>query len=383
MRWRSGRASVRHQEKLAKVELLRRAYCEVLDATKHQDDKVGRLLTAAAFWTSGSLALLSFGAGDAIDADWQFHGESMGSLVAIVGVTYLILILVASSLLVSSIMTPLRIPTSRPSSAPQSQIYFQSIARESKNSWKSKWEDGSSTKLEGDQLSMYMAETRNLALRADHKYSRTTEAVAFLQVSLLALMLLVILSTSSLANGSQSGGRRTAELTNLSYWAVVATIAIWTLLQVGARALAASSSEDLSKAFPTLRASLSLAVTVILSGVAIYLGDKDLPWRLIFGALACASFWYGYKILRVPKSDDENAVEDEIAPPRSRATAHNVSLKVGATLLLFGQSMFVLFPSGRWPLLILMCMPTMLTLGAVVAPFAGEYGRYKELLSAR
>ena len=41
-----------------KLEFAKEAYAEVLDATKHQDDKVGRYLAALAFLTTGAIALL-------------------------------------------------------------------------------------------------------------------------------------------------------------------------------------------------------------------------------------------------------------------------------------------------------------------------------------
>src|SRR4051794_32127601 len=52
---------LREQEPLRAIELAERAYKEVLDATKHQDDKVGRFLTAIAFLTTGSIALIATG----------------------------------------------------------------------------------------------------------------------------------------------------------------------------------------------------------------------------------------------------------------------------------------------------------------------------------
>ena len=39
-----------------KDDLARLSYAEVLDATKHQDDKIGRILGAIAFFVGGALA---------------------------------------------------------------------------------------------------------------------------------------------------------------------------------------------------------------------------------------------------------------------------------------------------------------------------------------
>src|SRR6266542_1230619 len=44
------------QEIREKLELLRLSYTEVLDATKHQDDKIGRFLAAVAFLIGGAVA---------------------------------------------------------------------------------------------------------------------------------------------------------------------------------------------------------------------------------------------------------------------------------------------------------------------------------------
>ncbi|HQY32406.1 MAG TPA: hypothetical protein PLS68_00425, partial [Actinotalea sp.] len=44
-----------------RLELLRETYKEVLDAVKHQDDKIGRLLTGLAFLTAATLAVAGLG----------------------------------------------------------------------------------------------------------------------------------------------------------------------------------------------------------------------------------------------------------------------------------------------------------------------------------
>src|SRR5687767_12578535 len=41
----------------AKLQLIEFSYREVLDATKHQDDKIGRMLTSVAFLTAAAMAL--------------------------------------------------------------------------------------------------------------------------------------------------------------------------------------------------------------------------------------------------------------------------------------------------------------------------------------
>jgi hypothetical protein len=174
--------------------LLKGTYDEVLDATKHQDDKVGRLLTTVAFLTAASLGFAGLSQGR-----WITQPFSVPPYQARLGLVTLAVFLlgVVSTvvLLLSSLATPLRLPgfaerspTARMrwvNDVPASQLYFLEIAGVSVEEWRHKWQ-ASNEWLERERLETLVRETHNLAVRASSKYDRFNEAVAVLSVALLS-----------------------------------------------------------------------------------------------------------------------------------------------------------------------------------------------------
>ncbi len=266
-----------------KLTMLGESYKEVLDATKHQDDKVGRLLTAAAFWTSGSLALLAFDKGSAIKATWD---NGMGHLTIYFATAYLLLISAASLQLVNSIMTPLTLPSKRPPRADYpSQLYFLSISRYSKKEWEEYWRGISC--IDHDRIGMYAQENYNIATRATFKYARTTEAVALLQLSLLAFSGLIVLSLQSINRGVSP-----VKFT----WHVALLLGIsasgWVVLTLGIRAMATRVHLEKSKSTRTRHSVIreSSGVLLISSSCSLavwshnsYCGFMSTSLALLFG----------------------------------------------------------------------------------------------------
>jgi hypothetical protein len=204
----------------ARVELLRASYSEVLDATKHQDDKIGRLLTAIAFLTAASLALASLATSPTLVRRFVVSGAPRGPqhlppLVLITLATFLVCVVLAVVLLVDALATPLRIPglghdvrQKRVSLGDFSQIYFYDIAGLGRDEWQRKWSAGRAA-LRAELAPMYRNETHNLAVRVDFKYARTNEAVAILSLGLLAFgatVLLFFAAVTAPCRGVQPAG---------------------------------------------------------------------------------------------------------------------------------------------------------------------------------
>lgn len=183
-----------------KLEMISDSYAEVLDATKHQDDKVGQLLTSIAFLTAATLALAALESGDFITrtfvvSPYKLPLGLIALIVFLVGVAWSVMLLLVS------LSTPLRVPgltrtrKANPmtwvNGVPASQIYFYEMSRVSVDEWEKKWSSSAET-LKKERLRSLVRETHNLGVRTSAKYDRTTEAVGLLSLSLLAFALSII-----------------------------------------------------------------------------------------------------------------------------------------------------------------------------------------------
>lgn len=188
-----------------KTELLEASYKEVLDATKHQDDKIGRLLTAIAFLTAAALALANLGSGRYIRAEFDF-GASSYKLGMLALAVFLICVFLSVVLLVTSFATPLRLPglkSPETGTAPAvkwvngvkgSQIYFSEIAALSLDKWEKKW-SGTKLQLEEERAQSLLLETHNLSVRTNFKYLRTSEGISVFAIAMLGFGLAVLFIT--------------------------------------------------------------------------------------------------------------------------------------------------------------------------------------------
>jgi hypothetical protein len=180
-----------------KIELAKFSYAEVLDATKHQDDKIGRLLTSVAFLTAATLALAALSSADYIAA--RFNADPFTLPLALIALTiFLLAVMLTVLLLLTSLAAPLRVPglaevssTHRRSGRQwaadiaASQLYFYSISTISVDRWRRKWQ-APTNELRRERLASLIDETHNLATRTRFKYDRTSEAVALLSFALLS-----------------------------------------------------------------------------------------------------------------------------------------------------------------------------------------------------
>lgn len=201
----------------AKLQLINASYAEVLDATKHQDDKIGQLLIGIAFLTAATLALAALGVPSFITRTFVVQPFKLPlGLIALAA--FLVGVLFSVMLLLASLSTPLRLPglgkkntLQRPKKndsmqwvrgVKASQIYFFEMSRISLDQWEHKW-DAPVEALKRERLKSLVKETHNLGLRTSAKYDRTTEAAALLSLSLLEFALSVIFV--AIAAGSPSG----------------------------------------------------------------------------------------------------------------------------------------------------------------------------------
>ncbi len=182
--------------------LLRFTYQELLDATKHQDDKINRLLSAIAFLTASSLALGNLNSAAGVRTRYLVTPGTVVPLALILLGAFLIGVIASVVMLINSLTTPLRFPGGTKAAMPKinyadrtveaSPIYFTEIAGTSLQQWYAKWQQPA-VDIVRERHEAMIRETHNLAVRTDFKYQQTKEAVAVLTFALLSLALSVVL----------------------------------------------------------------------------------------------------------------------------------------------------------------------------------------------
>jgi hypothetical protein len=185
-----------------RFELLQFSYQEVLDATKHQDDKINRLLTTVAFITAAALALTTLGHDSApITATFLVDGRLSLPLASIGLAGFLAGVTVSVILLIVSMTTPLVLPGGSNPVTPAiryvpgpntGQFYFNEISGSALPAWHRKWRQDI-TALKRERNDSLVRETHNLAVRTEYKYQRSNAAVAVLSFALLSFVLSAIL----------------------------------------------------------------------------------------------------------------------------------------------------------------------------------------------
>lgn len=191
------------------------SYREVLDATKHQEDKISRLLTAIAFLTAAVLALANLAGSDAVQQSFLVGTHGVRLSLLFLGI-FLLSVIATVIILLSSVTAPLRFPgapravdaTKAPDvewadpRVPVSQIYFHEIAGASLAEWYQKWA-ANEGRLRRERRDSLIRETHNLAVRTEYKYDRMNEAVLVLSFGLSALAVTSVLLLASLGQGAE------------------------------------------------------------------------------------------------------------------------------------------------------------------------------------
>jgi hypothetical protein len=181
------------------LPLLEDSYKEVLDATKHQDDKIGRLFTGIAFLTAAALALANLGSARFLMQSYAL-GRDLRLGVLFLS-AFLVCVVLTVMLLINSLATPLRVPGLAQAPPPvdidwahgvrSSQLYFGEISTLGVAEWQRKW-TSTDENLKAERAQALVRETHNLASRTNFKYHRTSEAVAVFNLALLALALTIV-----------------------------------------------------------------------------------------------------------------------------------------------------------------------------------------------
>lgn len=198
-----------------KLRLIKESFSEVLDATKHQDEKIGRFLTAIAFLTTGGITLLF--RGDLIAARFEvgatrWPGGGSYPFLAWSTLAFFACILTSVMLLLISLSTPLQLQQRKKprSDLTGSRLFFGYIGRETRADWAERWHGPSASEIEAELFKQYISETHNLSERAKLKYAHTDEAAALFIFSLLFLGTAVVLAVDvglASSSGSTAGLR--------------------------------------------------------------------------------------------------------------------------------------------------------------------------------
>jgi hypothetical protein len=180
-----------------RFDLAKVTYDQVLDATKHQDDKVGRFLTAIAFLTAAAIA---FGTrGDVLGVRYDVDGSV--PLPGMLFAGFITFVVVAVVFLLMALGQGLHPPRSRPGQQAPSRLFFLQISQVSEEVWTAAWGPTvTAAEIRRQVTDNLVDESYNIALRADGKYRRTGEAQALFTMALLCFGLAVALAINVLAD---------------------------------------------------------------------------------------------------------------------------------------------------------------------------------------
>ncbi|WP_324276633.1 hypothetical protein [Blastococcus brunescens] len=177
--------------------MARQTYVEVLDATKHQDDKVNRFLVAIAFLTTGAIAFVL--KTELLGIRYIVDNERL-PLIAVAAAMYLVMTIAAVILLLMALSTELKLPgrsqqqTGEDVRLDKSLLYFQMIGSQPLRQWFRRW-DQPDDQLEDLLRKQYLREAHNLSERARVKYGLTDEAAALYIYGLMWLATGLLLGT--------------------------------------------------------------------------------------------------------------------------------------------------------------------------------------------
>jgi hypothetical protein len=170
-----------------RAEVFKSSYDEVLAFLKHQDDKIGRVLTALAFLTAAGAALFLFSGHPqvhplvfdrTIDAADFFFAAFMVSL------------LFALLAILAAVDPTTQAPRFLGQAGQRETILFYGAIYKAQPNWLAPDEDVE--RLNEKLAKSFHEDAQELARRAEHKVSRFADSRAFVHVSIVALTLLGI-----------------------------------------------------------------------------------------------------------------------------------------------------------------------------------------------
>ncbi|MFI2507369.1 hypothetical protein [Streptomyces sp. NPDC018972] len=277
------------QTPLTKISLLQESLTQALDATKHQDDKIGRFLTGIAFLTAATLALASLNSAEFTARDFEVPPYQIPLTIISVSV-FLLGVTLSVILLLAALTAPLSIPgVTQPITLSDessrflwesrriedcSTVYFMQISALSIEEWEKKWTK-TPAELQGNHEKCLIRESHALAGRAAFKHDRCSEAVALFSLALLAFAMSAILIATTVAapaNGEpvelETLPRMALGLVLSSYFWLLSTLPIRQKRQdIG------TDTMELSRSF-LLRDAYALTASLLIAAVVIY----SRPW---------------------------------------------------------------------------------------------------------
>jgi hypothetical protein len=136
------RERVREQAMEGRLRLAQIGYNEVLDATKHNDDKIGRSLTSIAFFTTAGVAFAVGNSEQALYVRYRMGGATV-PLPSIFLLTFFVIIVLTVIMYLSAMGNPLTLPSQKKNPQDRkkddSNLFFFVIARQELDDWKKNW----------------------------------------------------------------------------------------------------------------------------------------------------------------------------------------------------------------------------------------------------
>lgn len=277
-----------------KLALAHRAYEEVLDATKHQDDKIGRFLTAIAFLTTGAVTL-TFAGSSATDLARRFsiHGDNGGYLLAWSAGAFFFFVIGSVILLLLCLSVPVRRPSTKRSLDPNdggfaddlsgSRIFYSYIGLEPATQWRGRWDD-SGIHVQREMIDQFVKETHNLAERAKSKYRHTVEAASLFVLALLFLAVALALKVLVVLHDQGPSSTTTVNLGRTQLLLFAAIAAAYASLQLYTRFVHDKVSVQRAINFDRVKSAEARAKAIAQGKPAIvdpYQGlTQDQIWRL-------------------------------------------------------------------------------------------------------
>lgn len=320
----------------ARLELLRRSYAEVLDATKHQDDKIGRLFTGVSFLTAAALATANLGNPSYLSQRYTEFSTPVGlpPLGIVTLAVYLVLVTFCVMLLINSLATPLRTPGRGSRGRPvevsyagdpkieTSQIYFGQIAKYSEEEWSRKWK-ATPLDLKRELVGSLIKENHNLAVRTQFKYGRTSEAISVFNLALLFLSLTVVLGATAAAGN----GGPVIDFPAPARWIASLMFGLHFLFQLQADVRYSRQTMDEStggKNVLNARLRYGLAVAAAVWITLLALGAQ---WAASAGAILVGVAWFAASLLLLI-----GAYRAKISRPTAALPVSWVAVVIGAVL---------------------------------------------------
>ena len=179
-----------------RAEIFEHSYDEVLAATKHHDDKLGRSLTAVAFLTAAGVAIYNTIGKD----DPVLFGSENFSIQSFFFIVFVGSVVFAVAASLAGIGPSAHFGRSGGSGPLSSLLFYARIARDKE--WKSRL-IAPLPELEKMLAENFHHETRDIANRVSYKMGRSREAAAFINLAAISLSLLAVFSLRGFGLGTR------------------------------------------------------------------------------------------------------------------------------------------------------------------------------------